>query len=199
MRQQSYLSSTRRTGWVPRSAPLGFCQSQDTQWITLGQFWASGWGFSATFLQGCTGTVSDTATSMAPQGLSTQESPWRCRFHVGNKEHRTEPELIGDMGGSSLPITGAASDPHQGHPGIASPAPQLSPSPGPAESPDHIRRPGSLPAHSAPRLASQGSWWRRSGSLCGPQSPSWACHCGRGWHPGQQGCPHCPPGQAGAG
>lgn len=30
------------------------------------------------------------------------------------------------------------------------------------------------------RLPSPESWWRRSGSRCGPRFPSWACRCGRG-------------------
>lgn len=112
-----------------------------------------------------------------------------------------EPVAVGLREAKSSSSTGDA--------GLGGGPPPPGPRGGPAhhlskqaqQAPGHIRRPQpSLPAGPGPHssaswraAASPGSWWRRSGSQCGPRPPSWGRRCGRGrrqgrgWRPGRAG------------
>lgn len=141
------------------------------------------------------------APPSAPLGLSTRKALWSRGLHVAMSRRRGRgpppwgPEAWG------WPPASATSE--------APPPPRPTPvytqggrHPPPTRS-VHCPRCASLPGPSRPqppgspgeRPTSLGSWWRRSGSRCGPRPPSWACRCGRGWRRGRGR----PPGPARAG
>lgn len=115
----------------------------------------------------------------------TQRSPWLWGFErQGAAARRGGPPPPGSRGHQQAP-------PHH----LSKPAQQA---------PGHIRRPQleppCWPRPPTPRPpggqpASPGSWWRRSGSQCGPRPPSWVRRCGRGRRQGRGRRP----GRAGAG